>query len=127
LLFVATFVSFKNIIDQLFVYSHTRNFSAIWWLSSLPVTGLQIYAYARRSEQGGIFIVLHQLRHGTSVYTVSSERLAPTSQSGIRPPDNHYAMRVTVKDKLKRTIFFLSLFICTVFTVVPVLYSSLSP
>jgi hypothetical protein len=26
----------------LFVYSHTSNFSAIWWLSPLPVTGLQI-------------------------------------------------------------------------------------
>jgi hypothetical protein len=26
----------------LFVYSHTSNFSAIWLLSPLPVTGLQI-------------------------------------------------------------------------------------
>jgi hypothetical protein len=25
-----------------FVYSRTSNFSAIWWLSPLPVTGLQI-------------------------------------------------------------------------------------
>jgi hypothetical protein len=33
----------------LFVYSHTSSFSAIWWLSPLPVTGLQILAYARRS------------------------------------------------------------------------------
>jgi hypothetical protein len=33
----------------LFVYSHMSNFSAIWWLSPLPVTGLQIWAYARRS------------------------------------------------------------------------------
>jgi hypothetical protein len=33
----------------LLVYNHTSNFSAIWWLSPLPVTGLQILAYARRS------------------------------------------------------------------------------
>jgi hypothetical protein len=26
----------------LFVYSRTSNFSANWWLSPLPVTGLQI-------------------------------------------------------------------------------------
>jgi hypothetical protein len=35
----------------------------------------------RTFEQGGIFIVSHLLRHGTSVYTVSSERPAPTSHS----------------------------------------------
>jgi hypothetical protein len=34
-------------------------------------------------EEGGIFIVPHLLRHGTSVYMVSYERLAPTSHSGI--------------------------------------------
>jgi hypothetical protein len=33
----------------LFAYSCTSNFSAIWRLSPLPVTGLQILAYARRS------------------------------------------------------------------------------
>ena len=33
----------------LFVYSHTSNFSAILWLSPLPVTGLQIVAYAGHS------------------------------------------------------------------------------
>jgi hypothetical protein len=32
-----------------FVYSRTSNFSAIWRLSPLPVTRLQILAYARRS------------------------------------------------------------------------------
>jgi hypothetical protein len=37
------------VIICLFVYSHTSNFSAIWRLSPLPVTGLQILAYARRS------------------------------------------------------------------------------
>jgi hypothetical protein len=26
----------------LIVYSHTSNFSAIWWMSPLPVTGMQI-------------------------------------------------------------------------------------
>jgi hypothetical protein len=39
----------------LFVYSRTSNFSAIWWLSPLPVTGLQILACAlvlRAFEQG---------------------------------------------------------------------------
>jgi hypothetical protein len=34
-LFVCLFVC-------MFVYSHTSNFSAIWWQSPLPVTGLQI-------------------------------------------------------------------------------------
>jgi hypothetical protein len=33
----------------LLVYSRTSNFSAIWRLSPLPVTGLQILAYARHS------------------------------------------------------------------------------
>jgi hypothetical protein len=32
----------------LIVYSRTSNFSAIWRLSPLPVTGLQILAYDRR-------------------------------------------------------------------------------
>jgi hypothetical protein len=41
----------------------------------------------RAFEQGRIFIVPHLLRHGTSVYTVSSERPAHTSHSGIRTPD----------------------------------------
>jgi hypothetical protein len=49
---------------------------------------------------GGIFIV----RHGTSVYTVSFERPAPTSHSGIRTPNatdhctrrsNHCATQAT--------------------------------
>jgi hypothetical protein len=33
----------------LLVYSRTSNFSAIWRLSPLPVSGLQILPYARRS------------------------------------------------------------------------------
>jgi hypothetical protein len=33
---------FVDLFVCLFVYSHTSNFSAIWWLSPLPVTGLQI-------------------------------------------------------------------------------------
>jgi hypothetical protein len=40
----------------------------------------------RTFEQGGIFIMPHLLRHGTSVSTVSSERPAHTSHSGIRTP-----------------------------------------
>jgi hypothetical protein len=50
-------------------------------------------------EQGGIFIVPHLLRHGTSVYMVSSERPEPTSHSGIRTPtqgsSDHCARRST--------------------------------
>ena len=42
----------------------------------------------RAFEQGGIFIVPHLLRHGTLVYTVSSERPAPTSHSGVRTPNS---------------------------------------
>jgi hypothetical protein len=38
----------RNLV-RLFVYSRTSNISAIWWLSSLPVTRLQILAYAQRS------------------------------------------------------------------------------
>jgi hypothetical protein len=41
---------------------------------------------AQGFEQGGIFIVPHLLRHGTLVYTVLCERLAPTFHSGIRTP-----------------------------------------
>jgi hypothetical protein len=37
------------IITNWSVYSCTSNFSAIWRLSPLPVTGLQILAYARLS------------------------------------------------------------------------------
>jgi hypothetical protein len=32
-----------------FVYRRTSSFSTIWWLSPLPVTGLQILAYTRHS------------------------------------------------------------------------------
>jgi hypothetical protein len=74
----------KNTIVCSFVYSHTSNFSAIWWLSPLPVTGLQILGLCSALgafKQGGIFIVSHLLRHGTSVYTVSSETQACRSIS----------------------------------------------
>jgi hypothetical protein len=42
-------VDIKKKCVRLFFYSHTGNFLAIWWLSPLPVTGLHILAYARRS------------------------------------------------------------------------------
>jgi hypothetical protein len=42
-------VSRSMLVFCLFVHSCTSNFSAIWRLSPLPVTGLQILAYARRS------------------------------------------------------------------------------
>jgi hypothetical protein len=41
----------------------------------------------RAFQQGRILMVPHLLRHRTSVYTVSFERLQPTSHSGIRTPD----------------------------------------
>jgi hypothetical protein len=41
--------NYKDLFVSLFVYSRTSNFSAIWQLSLLPVTGLQILAYAWRS------------------------------------------------------------------------------
>jgi hypothetical protein len=31
-----------EVTKSIFVYCCTNNFSAIWWLSPLPVTGLQI-------------------------------------------------------------------------------------
>jgi hypothetical protein len=51
------------------------------WLGNLGLCSA-----LRAFKQGGIFIVPHLLRHGTSVYTVSSERPAPTSHSGVRTP-----------------------------------------
>jgi hypothetical protein len=81
----------RNVLRNcLFVYSHMSNFSAIWWLSPLAVirpANLGLCWTQRAVEQGGNFIVPHLLRHGTSVYTVSSERPAPTYYSGIRTPD----------------------------------------
>jgi hypothetical protein len=40
--FAISYIFFVFLFVCLFVYSHTSNFSAIWWLSPLPVTGLQI-------------------------------------------------------------------------------------
>jgi hypothetical protein len=65
----------------------------------------------RAFKKGGIFIVSHLLRHGTSVYTFSSERPAPMSHSGIRTPtqgssdlcarcSNHCATRAATYDGL---------------------------
>ena len=44
-----TFPSLNKTFHFLFFYSRTSNFPAIWRLSLLPVTGLKILAYARRS------------------------------------------------------------------------------
>jgi hypothetical protein len=73
----------------LFVFSRLSNFSAIRRLSPLPVTGLHLdpcLALMAFSNEGS-FSCQHLLRHGTTVYTVSSERPAFTSQSGIRTGD----------------------------------------
>jgi hypothetical protein len=68
---------------------HEQFFS---YLAAVTITGdraanLDLCLALRAFEQGGVFIVPHPLRHGASVYTVSSERPAPTSHSGIRTPD----------------------------------------
>jgi hypothetical protein len=72
---------FICLIEQFFSY-----------LAAVTITGdraanFGLCSVLRAFEQGGIFIVPHQLRHRNSVYTVSFERLAPTSHSGIRTPD----------------------------------------
>jgi hypothetical protein len=69
----------------LFVYSRLSNFSAI---TGDRAANLGLCSALWAFEQGWIFIVPHLLRHGTSVYTVSSERPAPTSHCGIRSPDS---------------------------------------
>jgi hypothetical protein len=64
------------------------------YLDSVQHMVLKVFLFAnlglcsalRAFEQGGIFIMPHLLRHGTSVYTVSSEKPAPTSHSGVRTP-----------------------------------------
>jgi hypothetical protein len=62
----------------LFVLSRTINFSAIWRLSPLPVTVLQISTYTCYMyygfKQWGFFYVSHLLRYRNSVFKVISER-----------------------------------------------------
>jgi hypothetical protein len=60
----------------LLVYSRRNNFSAVRQLPHMLV--LNTYR---------LFYVSHLLRHGTSIYTVSSEGSVPTYHSGIRTPD----------------------------------------
>lgn len=51
---------------------------------------LQILSYTRHSDylsREGSFSFQHQLRHGTSVHTLSSEGLVSTSHSGIPTRD----------------------------------------
>jgi hypothetical protein len=77
--FVCLFVCFKP---------HEQFFS---YLAAVTITGdraanLGLCSALRAFKQGGIFTMPHLLRHGASVYTVSSERPAPTSHSGIKPP-----------------------------------------
>jgi hypothetical protein len=68
---------------------HEQFFS---YLEAVTIPGdraanLGLCSALRAFEQGGVFIVRRLLRHGASVYTVSSERPAPTSHSGIRTLD----------------------------------------
>jgi hypothetical protein len=77
--------------DSLFVClkPHEQFFS---YLVAVTIAGdraanLDLCSALRAFEQGGIFIVPYLLRHGTLVFTVSSERPAPTSNSEIRTPD----------------------------------------
>jgi hypothetical protein len=81
----------------LFVNSHTSNFSAILRLSPFA---------ANVGMQWGFIYVPKLLRHGTTVYTVSSKGPVPTSHSGIQTCDvrifkslrrrsNHSASRAT--------------------------------
>jgi hypothetical protein len=65
------------------LWPHEQFFS---YLVTVTIAGdraanLSLCSALRAFEQGGIIIVPHLLRHGTSVYTVSSERPAPTSHS----------------------------------------------
>jgi hypothetical protein len=64
ILFVCLFLAARAIFSYLAAVTITGDGAANFGLCSA----------LRAFEQGGIFIVPHQLRHGTSVYTVSSER-----------------------------------------------------
>jgi hypothetical protein len=68
----------------LFVHILTSNFSAIWWLLPLPAANLDLCLARTDFSSEDFFYMPHLLQHETSVYTVSSERLTPTSHSGIR-------------------------------------------
>jgi hypothetical protein len=75
----------------LFVYSRPSNFFS--HQAAVTITGdraanFGLCSALKAFEQGGILILPHLLRHGTSVYTVSSERPPPTSHSGIRTPNS---------------------------------------
>jgi hypothetical protein len=67
-----------------FVYSHRSNFLAIWWLSSLPVTSLQMYAY--HSWLLAVMVLLRATPAATqdSVFKVISERSIQDYQSKCR-------------------------------------------
>jgi hypothetical protein len=64
--------------EQFFSYPAAVTITGDWAANLGPCSAL------RGFEQGGVFIMLHLLRYGTSVYTVSSERAASTSHSGVR-------------------------------------------
>jgi hypothetical protein len=73
-----------------FVFSRTRNFSAVWRLSPLPVTGLQILPYARCSvplSREGSLSCHTYCDTGPRFIRSHPKDWALTSQSGIRTPD----------------------------------------
>jgi hypothetical protein len=67
------------LFNWLIIYDFTsRSRTFISWLQTSPLAGegrqnLGFYSALRAFEQGGIFIVPHLLRHGTSVFPVSFE------------------------------------------------------
>jgi hypothetical protein len=78
-------------VDCLFVCLFIATRAIFSYLVAVIIAGdeaanLGLCSALRAFEQVGVFIVPHLLRLGTSVYTFSSERPAPTSHSGIRTP-----------------------------------------
>jgi hypothetical protein len=72
----------------LFVYSRTSNFSAIWWLSPLQVTGLQILAYARWSwplSSGELYRATFTVTRGLSLYGLIRKTVTYVPQLDLNP------------------------------------------
>jgi hypothetical protein len=70
------FFFFKFNAFCLFVYSHTSNFFSYLvavTIASDKAANFGLCSVLRAFEQEGIFTMPHLLRHGTSVYTVSSK------------------------------------------------------
>jgi hypothetical protein len=85
----------------LFIYSHASNFSAIWWLSPLPVTGLQVLTYARHSgplsREGSLscHTYCEHMKDRHPCPTVEFDPPTPGSSDLCTRRSNHWAMRAT--------------------------------